>query len=357
MIVKNEEASLDRALASVRAISDEIVVVDTGSSDDTVAIAERHGSRVLHHVWCDDYAAARNVGLEAALGRYVLYIDADEELFAEDAAELRAALEAGQHDVWTVAIISPIGESDKVNTVRYPRVFRRYPDARFRYRLHEQIWDSIAHHKPRVEVSPFRIMHHGYALDAEAYRKKCERNLALALRVVGEEPDNAFYLYHVGLGHLTLGRSDEAVSWLERARLAGQDSPSCLNALGQAHVAEGRSEQAERFFRESAERCGEQHFAWSALGDLYLKKQQYRDAEQAFSRAIDVSMSKIDNDLSQLPSVLWMKRGMAQLMNRDAPPAVTSLSRALEIGLPDADKTSVAQRYLALAIKLGSGHS
>ena len=355
MIVKNEEENLPRALESVAGISDELVIVDTGSTDRTVAIAEAHGARVLHEAWSDDYAAARNVGVEAARGDFILYIDADEELRKEDAPALRTTLESGHHDVVILDIASRIGDGDKTNTVQYPRVFRRYADARFRYRLHEQIWESIAHHQPRVLSSEFLIIHHGYALSGEAYRDKCERNLALASRIVEAEPDNGFYLYHVGLGHLTLGRSEEGIRWLEKARRAGYDKPGCLNALAQAHQDRGQSQEAVQLFRESARRCSSQHHAWAALGDLYLKQQDYHEAESAFGQCLAVVRSEIHNDLAQPASVLWMKRGMAQLMMKDAVAAASSLRRALELQLPDSEKRAVAERYLALATKLGSG--
>jgi glycosyltransferase involved in cell wall biosynthesis len=81
MIVKNEQAVLDRCLASARDAVDEIIVVDTGSTDDTIEIARDHGARVLHHDFTDlDFAAARNRSLNAATGDFALVLDADETL-------------------------------------------------------------------------------------------------------------------------------------------------------------------------------------------------------------------------------------------------------------------------------------
>ena len=84
MIVKDEEAMIGRCLQAARDAVDEIVVVDTGSTDRTVEIAESLGARVLHHEWDGDFSAARNVSFDAATGDWVMYLDADEVLVADD---------------------------------------------------------------------------------------------------------------------------------------------------------------------------------------------------------------------------------------------------------------------------------
>ena len=91
MIVKDEEEMLPRCLAAVKPAVDEMIVVDTGSTDRTVEIAESFGARVLHHEWTGSFSDARNVSLEAATGDWIIYLDADEVLVEEDAERLRAS--------------------------------------------------------------------------------------------------------------------------------------------------------------------------------------------------------------------------------------------------------------------------
>ena len=93
MMVKDEEGFLEDALVSAQPWADEIVVVDTGSTDRTVEIARRHGAKVSHFQWCDSFAAARNTTLERSTGRWILVLDADELLEGEDPARLRRHLE------------------------------------------------------------------------------------------------------------------------------------------------------------------------------------------------------------------------------------------------------------------------
>lgn len=80
MIVKDEEELLPHCLASVQGAVDEMIVVDTGSSDRSPEIARQHGAVVVPFEWCDDFAAARNAGLEQASGDWILFLDADEVL-------------------------------------------------------------------------------------------------------------------------------------------------------------------------------------------------------------------------------------------------------------------------------------
>ena len=93
MIVKDEEEMLPRCLDAIHDVVDEMIIVDTGSSDSTVAIAESFGATVLHHEWTGDFAEARNVSLDAATGDWFIYLDADEVLVREDA---RAPARAGR---------------------------------------------------------------------------------------------------------------------------------------------------------------------------------------------------------------------------------------------------------------------
>ena len=89
MIVKNEEALLNDCLASVKSVADEVIVVDTGSDDKTVEIAESHGARIFTIEWTDDFSAARNFSLEQAKGNWILVVDADEHLAEEDLEKVR----------------------------------------------------------------------------------------------------------------------------------------------------------------------------------------------------------------------------------------------------------------------------
>src|SRR5271169_6342956 len=145
MIVRDESKFLPGCLASVRGVADEIVVVDTGSKDDTVAIASAHGCRVVHFPWRDDFASARNESLRRCSGRWVLMLDADERLAPGQEEALRACCGDGSASAYMLQVRSrstlPTGVA--VHVMPYARLFRNDRAFRFEGTIHEQITPSI----------------------------------------------------------------------------------------------------------------------------------------------------------------------------------------------------------------------
>ena len=119
---------------------DELIVVDTGSTDRTVEIAESFGAKVLHFPWNGSFSDARNVGLDAATGDWILYLDADEHVVAEDAPKLRALLGETWREGFYLAETNYTGgdESGPAVTHMALRLFRNRPEYRFVGRIHEQ---------------------------------------------------------------------------------------------------------------------------------------------------------------------------------------------------------------------------
>jgi glycosyltransferase involved in cell wall biosynthesis len=196
MIVRDEEAVLARCVASVAGVADEIVLVDTGSSDATVAIAREHGATVLRHDFDPvDFASARNAGLAAAAGDFILVLDADETLepASRGAVRLLASEQENIGYVVTRRNIAP-GKTWFDHAVR---LFPRRPEYRYRYRVHETVDDSILAAGGRIQRSEIVLEHH---LPAESQaREKGLRYLALLAEEASQDPDRLVFLaaeYH-----------------------------------------------------------------------------------------------------------------------------------------------------------------
>ncbi|MEO2006383.1 MAG: glycosyltransferase family 2 protein, partial [Candidatus Poribacteria bacterium] len=179
MIVKDEEDFLPGCLASVAGVVDQIIVVDTGSTDATVEIARNHGAEVYDFAWTDDFAAARNVSLEHVTTDWVLWLDADEELLPESHAPLRSLTldpeAAGAH----LCVHNLMG--DRTVPFLTTRLWRHDPTVRFQQPIHEQILWSIGPHARRygrriVEAPDVVIRHYGYQPSVAAKRNKEKRN-------------------------------------------------------------------------------------------------------------------------------------------------------------------------------------
>ncbi|MDX6727619.1 MAG: hypothetical protein QOK49_2424, partial [Baekduia sp.] len=219
MIVKDEADMLPRCLAAVREFVDELIVVDTGSTDATVEIAESFGARVLHHEWTGDFAAARNVSLDAATGDWLLYLDADEVLVEGDGPRLRELLGHTWREGFFLTETNHVGDLEDGAAVTHNalRLFRNRESYRFEGRVHEQ----FAHHLPslpeRVVPSQVRVEHFGYLGAVRDAKEKSRRNLELLQRQLREGVDTPFLHFNLGSERAAAGDTAGSLVHLETA--------------------------------------------------------------------------------------------------------------------------------------------
>jgi glycosyltransferase involved in cell wall biosynthesis/Flp pilus assembly protein TadD len=228
MIVKDEEEMLPQMLEAVKPAVDEMIVVDTGSTDRTVEIAESFGATVLHHEWTGDFAAARNVSIDAATGDWILWLDADEVLVADDAKELRKLTGQVWREAFYLVEKNFTGDVEDGTAVTHNalRVFRNRPEYRFNGRLHEQ----FAHNLPgylgeRVAHTHVRIEHYGYLGVVRDKKDKARRNLELLEKQSAEGLDTSYHKFNLGSEFLALGEWQKAADLLVRSWSEMEDDP------------------------------------------------------------------------------------------------------------------------------------
>jgi tetratricopeptide (TPR) repeat protein len=228
MIVRDEQEMLPRCLASVSGTVDEIVIVDTGSTDATVEIARSFGARVLFHEWTGSFARARNVSFDAAKGDWLLYLDADEVLVREDAPLLRSLTGRTWREAFYLSETNYTGDLEEGTAVTHNalRVFRNRPEYRFDGRLHEQIAHCLPGYLPeRVESSNVRIEHYGYLGAVRDSREKSRRNIELLRLQQRESPPTPFLHYNLGSEYAAADQPQAALAEFERAWTMLQDLP------------------------------------------------------------------------------------------------------------------------------------
>jgi tetratricopeptide (TPR) repeat protein len=227
MIVRNEEADLPRCLESVADLVDEIVIVDTGSTDGTKGVAARFGPKVklFDFPWCDNFAAARNESLRHATGDWALWLDADDRLDEVNRQRLKNLLttlpEAKDSDDLAVYLMQCLNvssaESAGATALEHGRLFRLDPRVRWQYRVHEQIVPAIERLGGRTLRCDVAIHHYGY-VDGAQRRQKLVRDLRLLELDQAERPDDPLTLFHLGWTQHLLGQSAAAADTLERCR-------------------------------------------------------------------------------------------------------------------------------------------
>jgi tetratricopeptide (TPR) repeat protein len=219
---------LPGCLASVRGAVDEVVLVDTGSTDRTVALARAAGATVLERPWDDDFAAPRNLAIERATGDWVLVLDADERLAAGAGGVIRAALRRGGFDLGFLRFHNASrGDAALVEVANgtaragepysLPRLMRRLPDLRFRGIVHENVNDWAAAHGNRIELLPADVVHLGYVRELQGSTAKRDRNLALLRRRLALEPEDVTAYGYVAQELLQRGEVAEAEAVAARA--------------------------------------------------------------------------------------------------------------------------------------------
>ncbi|HEX6512540.1 MAG TPA: glycosyltransferase, partial [Chloroflexota bacterium] len=221
LIVKNEEAHLSRCLASIKDVVDEIILVDTGSTDRTVDIAREFGARVFHFEWCDDFSAARNESLRHATGDWIIWIDGDDELCEAAPGALRRLCTRRPLPEWGywMDVRSPYGEGgDQEVTVRHWRLFESGRGICFRGRIHEEPRPPVPITQEQIAVqAEVRIDHWGYMPDLELLQQKSDRNRHLLELCVEEEPSNPLHHYNLGRQYNREGNYQQGLKTLTRA--------------------------------------------------------------------------------------------------------------------------------------------
>jgi len=254
LIVRNEADLLEGCLESIRGATDEIIVVDTGSTDDTTGVAARAGARVFCTQWRDSFAVARNEALDRAVGRWVLSIDADERLDAHSVETVRRLAHREGACAFDVMIRSPLAECDRGEAEHvgyYPRFFRCLPGVRYEGRVHEQIVPSLHRTGLPVLASDIVIHHLGYSLPGDAQFAKRERNLRLLKRQIEDDSRDGFAMYCLASLYDEMGEDTSCVTWCRQSIAVAHAQPKAHFLLGTKLLKLDRPAEALGAFRNA----------------------------------------------------------------------------------------------------------
>ncbi|NLW78717.1 MAG: glycosyltransferase [Ruminococcaceae bacterium] len=219
-ITKNEAANIARSIESVKAVADEVVVVDTGSADDTVAIAEKLGARVAHFEWVDDFSAARNWALDQVDGDVVIFMDADEWFLPALKTQDRKTLtdKFANPNLMGVMVQRTNIDPDFDVIIAQDEVFRilRGKGAmRYRGIIHEYPVPTGGRHSEKTTLPKWNIQHTGYSQEVGPGKQR--RNRELLQQAMDTLPDNVLkglYHYYLMRENRGLGDDDDALKHL-----------------------------------------------------------------------------------------------------------------------------------------------
>ena len=251
MMVRDEEEFLEDALKSAAPFVDEMVVVDTGSTDRTIEIARDLGATVSEVPWSDSFSAARNATLQAATGRWVLILDADERLVGSDPEHLRRGLpDAGVYpfQVFMLDVVNTTLAGEVLSSAYSVRIIPN--DRRLGYagRVHNNFC-ALDPSFPEVRASyvdTLKITHLGYDPTIYKRREKAKRSLPLIEASVRDDPTDLAQRYYLGREYLRVQRLDDAIRSLEEAiamMQAAAEPPNLLEAAWRDLIEAKRADQ------------------------------------------------------------------------------------------------------------------
>ena len=223
MIVRDNAPTLPACLESIRPWMDEMVIADTGSTDETPKIVQDYGGKLYHFPWCDDFSAARNESINHAKGEWVFWMDSDDTITPECGRGLRALI-YGQHDPSIGGYVMQVhcpgtgsdGAPDMV-VVDHVKLFRNRPDVRFDGRIHEQILGPIRQAGGELGWTELYVVHSGSDRSPEGLKRKIERDLRILHKELHERPDHPFTLFNLGMTYADCQRFEESVEFLRRS--------------------------------------------------------------------------------------------------------------------------------------------
>lgn len=301
-IVKNEELTLSKCLSSAKKFVNEIVILDTGSTDKTVKIAQGYGAKVHHFEWCNDFSAARNEALKYVTGDWILVLDADETLAPEIIPQLREAIQREEY-----LLINLV--RDEIGAAQSPysmvsRLFRNHPDIKFSRPYHALVDDSVSEilqKEPHWQIGYIQgiaILHSGYQQSQINRKNKLVKAQAAMEEFFANNPEDPYVCSKLGALYIDLGKIPQSIQLLSKGVSLSSENYEILYELyyhlGIAYSRLKNHQQAIAHYQAAIKlpiypilKLG----AYNNLGNLLKEKGDLNGAKKAYETIIKIDPS------------------------------------------------------------------
>ena len=309
MIVKDEEHFLPMCLDSVKDYVDEIIIVDTGSTDTTVKIAERYNAKIYHHPWENSFSMARNYSLKYATCDWILILDADEEIDKEDAHRLKEVIKdpvvsetSPKADLIFIPVYSKFNNGKNDSIANSERLFRNHLGICYEGIVHNALKYSVP-----TKTEDIKLHHHGYNQDNEQMEKKFARTSELLKKQINNDPENPIPHHNLAISYLDRNMNDECIKEAQEAirlfELQNSDSQLRLLSYYSASVAFYRKNElsnAEKYAIKLLSIYSEYLDAHCLLSSIYFLKKKYVKCIEATTKFLDILKSIESNSKKAL---------------------------------------------------------
>jgi glycosyltransferase involved in cell wall biosynthesis len=314
LIVKNEAANISTCLDSIRKIVQQIIVVDTGSTDNTVELVKTYGAEIYQYEWKNDFSAAKNFALAKAKGEWIIFLDADEYISAETAANVPGIIKQyGKLCDGFITHMSNIDIDDDnklIDAFFVTRIFRRDPDLCFAGTVHEYLMHRKRKNRwYKIERSELELLHTGYS--SGRIRSKCERNLKILHKQLAADPNDVDLYRYLADAYYGTEDYDQAIIYARQDLATGRKEISyasrsyrvLLNSL-QRQGADFASQ--EEVIQESIKAFPLLPDFYAEYGVLFFNRGQYDNAEELFKKAFELDAVYDDMETSLFRSKIGL---------------------------------------------------
>lgn len=307
MIVKNEEENLRNCLYKVKNFVDEIIVVDTGSTDSTKSIALEFTDTVYDYEWCNDFAAARNFSVSKANNDWILVLDADEYMSEFSQKNINAFINSKSNEK-VVGRIERINilEDSSGNKKYIERISRLFNKKYFQYEgtIHEQIVskDSKAYNTMSVDITACHI---GYTREAINKTNKLKRNMDMLIKAVENNPNEPYLYFQLGKTNYMMKDYVTSCPYFEKALTFQLDYrleyvEDLIETYGYALINSSRYSDAMNLkkYLKLYKNSADFHFL---LGLIYMNNAKFTQAVERFLECTKLSNGKMEGITTFLP--------------------------------------------------------
>lgn len=305
LIVKNEEKNIERCIKSVENIVDEIVILDTGSTDNTLEIAKKYNTRIFHSEWKNDFALARNEAISHATGDWILILDADEELIEGSNDSIRIFMIPTEDPICYTIRIKNYNERKELQHSNFmTRFFKNHPTLRFKGKIHESIYTE---NRVMIADDNLYILHHGYKDASKNVEKFKERNNPIIEELFNQEGVNdeykSFLGFYLGSDKIAFKDYDGAIKEFEdavsRANIENESQHEfhlhLYLQLAFTYILNSNFDKARKFLLEASEKLPKilnTYEYWTDLGHLDFIEDKFDDSVKNFQKAIEIFENK-----------------------------------------------------------------
>lgn len=324
MIVKNEEDNIEQCIKSYQDVVSEIIVVDTGSTDATVQLAESLGAKVFHFEWENDFAKAKNFALSKSTGDWIIFLDADEYFDVEKSKNIPAIIKKyGKKS--TKLIGCKIINIDKktgdiVGTFIQTRIFKKQKTIYYTNSIHERLHSDEKNVKAvYLSQNELVIFHTGYSRDR--IDEKAERNLSMLLEEKRKNPEDSTVDYFLCDTYISLGKFEECIlhgnAFLKnRVMMMGLNSKVYQNIIS-AMIKAGRDwQEIDDILQKALAEFPNHPMFHMFLSEKYFSAKRYEDALKSYVRTLKMQEDYSDIEINFLEGKIHeIERPIAYLYN------------------------------------------